>query len=257
MRTRKLTLQEWFQSYQFEHLARYHLMLPCWVDVDVTRIAERWRAKGQRMPHTAILAKAMGLAALKVPEANSAYVRTFWGKRLVLFDGAHVNVPVLCEDDGVRYLNPATVTDVDRKSVTEISQFLREVRAKKLSSSDMPLTRLVALGKNTFLNRLRLRVVHFLAFNFPSLWNRRPLGGVSLSSLLNHDSRLAAGLAVAYGPTTITACFSQVLEQPGGKTVFRVGYGFDHSIAPGYLWRQFADTLAAILDDEALVSQFD
>lgn len=255
---RRLSLQEWFQAHQFRHLLRHHLFLPISVELDVTAIARRYQSRGERVPYTAILVKAMGLAARQVPAANSIYQRTFWGERVIEFERAHVNVPVLCEHQGIRYLNIATVLDADTTSVRDIAAQLQTVKTKSLDSPDMPLTRLVATGSNSFFNRLRLRLYHFAAMNLPQLWRRRAVGGLSVTSIYTASSKPHSVMPMAYGPTTFTAGLAHVDVTPE-RMVMKVGFGFDHTVAPGYLVRQFIDAVAAALKpaDEPELAAFD
>jgi hypothetical protein len=244
MPIRRQTLEEWFLVHQLRHAARRHFHLPLFVEADVTALARAW---GASPPWSAVLVKALALTARAHPSINRAVFRTFWGTRVVELEGdRRVNLPVLVTDDaGREHLSATVVERADERPIAEIREALRAARARR--PADLPIGRLFVANRNTFLNRLRLRLIHFLVYNLPQLYVRKGGGGLSVSSLLYLAEPGFRGWAMSYGPTAFTAIAISVTGEPDGRTVMRVGVGYDHFALPGHEALDALRTLSRIL----------
>jgi hypothetical protein len=243
MPIRRQTLEEWFLVHQLRHAARHHFHLPLFVEADVSALAQAW---GASPPWSAILVKALALTARLHPSINRAVFRTFWGTRVADFDDVRVNLPVLVTDDAGRaHLSATVVERADARNIREIRELLRAARARR--PADLPIGRLFVANRNTFFNRLRLRLIHFAVYNLPHLYVRKGGGGLSVSSLLSLAEPGFRGWAMSYGPTAFTAIAISVTEEPDGRTVMRVGVGYDHFALPGHEALSALRTLARVL----------
>ncbi len=243
MPIRRQTLEEWFLVHQLRHAARHHFHLPLFVEADVSAVA---KAFGSAPPWTAVLVKALALTARVHPAINRAVFRTFWGTRVVEFDEVRVNLPVLVTDDAGRaHLSATVVERADERPVADVREALRAARARR--PADLPIGRLFVANRNTLLNRLRLRLVHFAVYNLPHLYVRKGGGGLSVSSLLSLAEPGFRGWAMSYGPTAFTAIAISVTDEPDGRTVMRVGVGYDHFALPGHEALSALRTLSRVL----------
>lgn len=246
MPVRKPTLEEWFLAYQLRALARSHVFIPALLELDVSAIAEAYRARGQRPSWTAILVKAMGLATRRVPAVNRAYARSLFGDRIIEFPDISCNLPVTIKGDDERmHLGVVTVRSVDRASVASIADAI--FASKRRSLDETTLTKLVARKPNNLLWRTVLRLIHFFAYHSPAQFEKR-VGGLGVSSLLNPKEGGGALTQVAvFGPTVLSACLTDVRTRPDGRTLMLVGIGVDHVAIDGFVVRPFADALCDAL----------
>jgi len=225
MPIRKQTLEEWFLCYQLKKLSQRHFHLPGSLDVDVTKIANHYESKGLRPPYTAILIKAVALAAQKNPQLNRMVFSTFWGTRIVEFENYTVNVPVIMEEDGKNYLSAITIKDANLLKISDITSQIKKAKSRKLSETKV--TKFV-VGRNNILKRIILRVIHFLVFNFPNLYISKGGGGLSVSSLQNLEDEFLDMRFYPYGPTAITFGLITVKKLPTKQTIMKIGAGYDH-----------------------------
>lgn len=251
MPVRRLSLEEWFLAHQLRHIGRSHFHIPGFMTVDVTALAARWRQRGEAAPFTAIVVKALALAAVRLPEINRVYLRTLLGPRVIDFQRISVNLPVLIEDGRKSWLSAITVHDADRRSVTEIRDEIRAAKTRRIE--DLRLTRIVARKPNNILWRSVLRGLHFLAYNMPRAFETRG-GGLSVSSLLVARPRPgsparpgAAWRTASFGPTAITLALSGLREESSGQVQLELGMGMDHLAMAGVTFARLADVLEELL----------
>lgn len=231
MLIRKQTLEEWFLCYQLRSLKKRHFHLPIDVDIDVTELVRQETKPGEKPPYTAILVKTVAEAAKMNPNINKTLFRTLFGARIVEFDRIHINMPIVYKFKGRKHLGAVVIKDADKKSIQEINaEILKEMR-KPLR--ERPVGRLVVDRKNHFLNRLSLKLVHFLVYNFPSFYVRKGGGGISVSSLLNLAEEGFHCRPVSFGNTAYTFCCSEVDITDSGRHILKVGAGCDHYAAGG------------------------
>ncbi len=231
MPVRKLTLQEWFLAHQLRKLWREHFYIPMDLDVDISRIEAVYQLRGKPTPYTAILAKALALAAAKRPAMNRMYLRTFYGPRIVDFDHISVNLPVVLNRNGQRHMSAVVIRNAARLTIHEIRAVIREGRRKL--PGETPVGRFVHGRPNNLWNRLRLRAIHFAVYNFPGMFLAKLAGGLSVSSLISELGEDFPGRAMAFGPTAFTVALCSVDRSVPGKTILRLGLGIDHCACRG------------------------
>ncbi|MBI5201374.1 MAG: hypothetical protein HY925_07295 [Elusimicrobia bacterium] len=244
MPIRRQSLHEWFLDYQLRHEWKRRFYNPVSVDVDVTSLAEAYEARGRDVPWSAIVVKAAGLLAQRHPEVNRVVFRTFYGARVVDFDRITVNFPVLYPRDGESILGAIAIPEPQSLSVDQIRDHIRSGRRRKLE--DTKVARWV-LGKNTFLNRLRLRAIHGAVNHFPRLYLKFGGGGVSVTSLLFLSDEDVKLRVTPYGPTAMTIGAITVSKEPDGRRLLRLGIGFDHTAVRGDQAVAAIQTMARLL----------
>ncbi|MBI4345669.1 MAG: hypothetical protein HY553_02365 [Elusimicrobia bacterium] len=255
MPVRRQTLQEWFLDYQLRHEWKRRFFNPVSLDVDVTALAEAYEAKGRPAPWSAIIVKAAALLAERVPAVNRVVFRTFYGTRVVDFDQIIVNFPMLRSREGQPVLSAITIPEPHRLSIEMIRDVIRAGRRRKLS--DTKVTKYV-VGPNTFLNRLRLKLLHATVVNFPHLYVKLGGGGLSVTSLLFLSDESVRCRVTPYGMTAMTIGALTVSREAGGRRLLHLGLGFDHTALRGDEGAVAAQTLARILQsrDPEMLAQF-
>jgi hypothetical protein len=227
---RRLTLEEWFTRHQLRAIARRHFHLPITLSADVTAAAAYYRARGERPPWTAWVVRAVGQLAAEHPHINRLLFDTPWGPRIVEPSYVAVNVPVILTHDGVPHLSATIVRDPAARTVDAVAAELRAARAKSLA--EQPIGRMFIANRNTLLNRLRLRLIHWVVWHSPGLFLKHGGGGISVSSLMLHSEPELRIWAPSYGPTCLTVCITGVHESAGVSTM-QLGVGFDHLALSG------------------------
>ena len=246
---RRLTLEEWFTNHQLNYIFRKYCHNNVTVDVDVTRLVTFAEAKGLKFSPTAAVIKAVGLLALQRPKLNRGLFFTPWGHRIVEFDAIRVNLPVLVANNGDPVLSAMVIDSPDKKSTKEIHQEIRTFASGDLS--DKPISRFVVKRKNHFINRLLLRMLHFVIFRFPRLHASKG-GGFSVSSLVNQDTSAMTVRGVAKAHTSLTFGVSGLKKSSEGKYTLLIGIGGNHSILSGVEGMDACSVLASILSDPEL-----
>ncbi len=229
MTIRTQTLEEWFSQYQLRALARDHFYIPYDMEIDVSRIVDRYARVGQRAPVTAIVIKAAALAARQHPEINRAVLSTPFGSRVVQFEDVHVNLPVLAVHAGHEHLSATVIKHVDRMSVQDIVEEVRHAKARPLE--DLPIARMFIGNRNTLRNRVALRLRHAAAYSVPALYQGFG-GGISVSSLVRSKSEGVLLRIPSYGPTAVSLCPGALRTEHGRSTLF-MGVGYDHFALTG------------------------
>ncbi|HEX4924054.1 MAG TPA: hypothetical protein VFV50_08210, partial [Bdellovibrionales bacterium] len=77
------------------------------------------------------------------------------------------------------------------------------------------------------------RLLHFIIYNFPRFYVKKGGGGISVSSLLNHQDPEFDFRPVAFGPTAFTFCMTTVKKSDDGRSIMKVGVGWDHRCGGG------------------------
>jgi hypothetical protein len=253
---RKPTLDEWFLAHQLRSMGRDYFFNPGSLDVDVTAIVERHRARGARLSYPAMVIKALALTAARVPEINRAYVRTPFGDRIVEFDHISVNLPVALRENGQTYLSAIVVRDADKRSVTEIAAQIRTAQDKPLDATK--ITKIVARKPNTLLWRTLLRGIHFAAYRWPGM-AAMGAGGLSVSSIIDHRDDPPAFRAASFGPTAMTLLITGVRQTADGRHLLELGLGLNHVAMTGLTFRKMVTVLHDLLgsSDPERLAAFD
>jgi len=245
MSIRKPTLSEWFLAYQLRSIQRNHVFNPIILEVDISVLESRYREVNKEPRYTAILIKAMALVAKEHPIINRVWFSRFWGDRLLSLPYININFPHYIEEDGRKYLIASIVPAADEKSVDEISEIIKKSCQKRLRETI--IAKHFRKNKNTFLMRLYLRVIHFLAYSFPGLYLRKGGGGLSVSSLLNHAEDGFRCTPFAWGPTAMTVSSCSVTDESDGRRIMRIGLSWDHLTGEGNEMVKSVKTLSKIL----------
>jgi hypothetical protein len=254
---RKPTLDEWFLAHQLRALGRDSFFNPGTLEVDVTAIVERHRARearpSSRLSYTALVIKALALTAREVPEINRAYLRTPFGDRVAEFDHVSVNLPVALRENGKSYLSAIVVRDADGKSVAAIAEEIRAAQARPMD--DTKITKIVARRPNTLLWRSVLRGIHFAAYRWPGM-AAMGAGGLSVSSVIDHREEPPAFRAASFGPTAMTVLITGV-RSVDGRHQLELGLGLNHVAMTGQTFRRMVTVLSDLLstsDPDALAA---
>lgn len=226
MTVRKQTLEEWFLCHQLRAVQRKHFFNPLMVDADVTAVTKLYADRGQRPPYTAIIIKAVALTAKTHPTINRMVFDTFYGTRVVDFEDVHVNVPVMAKRGDKRYLIATTIQHADSKSVAAIRDEIRAATSKDLE--DTMITKHFLSGRNTVFLRAKLRLIHFIVYNFPKLYVQKGGGGISVSSLMNHATPGLAMRMFPFGPTALTVTCASCQTDADGRSQLQLTLGWDH-----------------------------
>jgi hypothetical protein len=240
---RSPSLDEWFLIYQLKKV-NLKLHLPFYFDADISLWADHYKAQGHRIPFTEVLIKAIAFLGLEIPQINRAVFHTILGERFIDFSYAAVNLPVSLIVDGQYVLSALTIRDPHQKTNREIRE---EIKACKQKNWDqLPINRIIHKSKNKFIAKLKLRFMHFIFNNFPSLYIKRGGGGLTVSSLMNLAQENSKIFMMAYSQSafTVSSCASYELN---GKTYLKVGLAFDHFACHGEIGTKAALRLCEIL----------
>lgn len=247
---RKPTLEEWFLAYQMRAIWRNHAHTPIYVDADISEIVRRLEQRGQRPAYPALAIRALAETARLVPDINRCYLQTPLGDRVVEFDHISVNMPVALREGTGEHLMGLTVKNADQKSVDQIGLEIREARDTPLDKT--LITKHTVRRPNTLLWRTLLRGVHFASYNLGAIGKLG--GGLSVSSLIDHQRFEPVFRSVSFGPTAVTLFLSGV-RRSGERTVLEMGMGFDHLALSGQVMRRAVSALHDLLSsrgDESL-----
>ena len=253
MSIRRQTLEEWFLSYQLKKLGKGHFHLPFSLDIDITNIENAYRSRDKKVPYTAIVVKGVALLAKKFPLVNRMLFPTFYGNRIVEFPYVNVNMPIIQHEGGVPHLSATVVPEADRLRVPDIQNHISD--ALKRPFSETRIGPLLLNRKNTFFRRLVLRLLHFTIYNFPGFYVSKKGGGISVSSLLNQHDPDFDFRPVAFGPTALTFCMTTVKHNADGRSILKVGVGWDHRCGGGNEYIEALKGLSQIMsakDNETL-----
>ena len=128
-----------------------------------------------------------------------------------------------------------------------------EIRAFKATDPrTLPLGRVLVGGRNTLVNRTRLRVMHHLAYGQPRLYARFG-GAISVSSVARRHASGSWLRGMAFGPTPLTLLLTAVERCEDGRTQLSLGVGYDHTIVPGSTFAAAMQTLSGVFRDERLL----
>jgi hypothetical protein len=253
--SRAPTLDEWFLAYQLRSMNRDYFFNPATVDVDISAVAERWRARGQKLSYPALLVKGLALTARRVPAINRAYLSTPLGDRVIEFDHISVNMPIALRENGQTYLSAMVVRHADKLTVSAIAEQIRQAQARPID--DTLVTKIVARRPNRLWWRALLRGVHFAAYRWPGI-EKMGAGGLSVSSIADVRGE-PVGRTVSFGPTAMTLLISGVRRSDDGREELQLGIGVNHVATTGMAAMGAATVLREILStrDPALLAELD
>lgn len=241
---RRLTLEEWFLDHQLRNIKAERFHIAFHLEVEITAIEDAW-SQEDRLPLTAVVIKAVGLWCAQHPCLNRVLFRGLWGDRVVEFDRVNVNVPVMLRRDGIEQLSATIIQDADQKSLSDIRAELKE--AINRDPMSLPVGRYVWGRSNTWWNRLRLRVIHWVVNRFPGFYVRAGGGGVGVSSLLHNREEGVVCMAAARGATAICVIPTSTRKDDLGRLFLQLGVTMEHSILAGDALTATFGTLRDIL----------
>jgi len=242
---RKLTLEEWFLDYQLDSIWSEFFHLGFHLDIDVTKLVAEAKERGVKLAPTGVLIRAIGLLAKEKPETNRVMLRTLFGPRILELDTVGVNLPVMVANNGDPFLSAMVIKNPDKRGVADIQNEIREYAKGDLS--DKPIGRFVKNKKNTWYNRLALKMLHFAAFRMPSLYLKYEAGGYSASSVIRGDAEHLVNRGQAFGHTAGTFCLMGMHQTPDGRHTMMVGAGLNHSVMSGGEFQDVCNVLSRIL----------
>lgn len=243
MSIRNLDLDEWFSYYQLQYIQRHHFHLSSVIEADLTEVYEAYQ--GQSFPLSFILIKAMGLLLKHEPGINRQLVHSLTGLKMYEANGCHVNVPVLLNFDGYERISLTVVKDADQKSVADIKSEIKTYL--KSRPEDLWLGKYIMDKKNTFFNRFRLKVIHFMVNRFPRFLEQHGVGTGSVSSLLNLEHEGTNVCFMGRGPGAFSLTSSHFDPQ---TKIVRLGLAWDHHTGKGIDGVGAAISLCKILQNE-------
>lgn len=223
-------LEEWFLIHQLKSIRKRHFHLPFYLDVDITPYCLTLSSHWNKFPLTSFLIKALGILLEDRPQLNKMVFNSILGGKILRPNYISVNLPILLNTEGIDYVGATTIKKPHVKSIREIQNELK--RELQKDPRDLPIGKFIYKRKNSFLNRSRLRLIHFLVWNVPQFYLRFGGGGITLSSLLNLKQQNFSGHIVSFGPTAFTLCTTS-FQELDGKHILKVGVAFDHFALTG------------------------
>ncbi len=248
MPLRRQGLEEWFLDHQLRRVYRDHDFVQWQLSVDVTELWAAWKAHG-RVPATSLVIKAVALLAEARPNANRMLFRTVFGTYVAEFPYVNINVPILMQGDGEQQLGAVIVRDAADKTVAEIGEVLKEAAARHPRS--LPVGSLVFGKRNTWFNRLRLKLVHWAVYNLPWMYLKHGGGGLSVTSGLHRRAHGIAWWGAPLGPTGLTFGATEV-RAVDGRQELHLGVGIDHGLLGGDEMADVLEAFAQVWQDPAL-----
>lgn len=160
------------------------------------------------------------------------------------------------QENGRTHLSATVVPNADELPVPAIQSHISD--ALKRPFSETRIGPMLVGHKNTFLRRLMLRVLHFVIYNFPRFYVSKGGGGISVSSLLNHQDPDFDFRPVAFGPTALTFCMTTVKKNEDGRSIMKIGVGWDHRCGGGNEYIEALKGLSHIMaaKDPATLEKF-
>lgn len=225
---RKLSLAEWFLSYQLEFIEKHYCHISGVWEIDLTKLVDRFDGDIKTVPFTSVLIKACALWQRECPEINRQVFKTPLGKRFYSCDQRAVNVPALLQYNGRPYLSVVSIKQADQKPLAAIQQALKDYT--KTDPKALPVGRFVINKRNHFFNRLRLIIIHTLVNRFPGLAEKFQVGTISVSSLLSSQQD-ADVTFMAKGPGAMSLTLCHVDD---ATNTMKIGFSWDHATANGY-----------------------
>ena len=165
------------------------------------------------------------------PPMNRMVFKTLFGVRVLEPTYVALNIPVLLRNVQPDYLSATTIENADLKTMAQLHEEIRLAAHRK--PHELPVGKFVIGKPNTFLNRMRLRIIHALVYSSPAAFLKHKAGAVSFSSLLLLNRPGLVVRPVSYGPTGITLCVMSVEVTPDKRSILKIGVGIDHYALSG------------------------
>jgi hypothetical protein len=214
------------------HIKKNAFHLPFHIKIDLTKLANKYEQAGRPVPYTAVLIKAAAMLAKARPSIHRMVVKTFYGLRMIEFENPAVNVPIYIPHGNRKYLTAAVIKDAHTKSIAQIRSEIRSTKRQPVEK--LMINRFFIRNRNHLLNRLRLRLLHFFAYNFPGAYEKRG-GGITVSSLIGslREGESPTLTPIAFGPNCLTLCASSIEKGKDGSVFLNLGVGLNHICCSG------------------------
>ena len=224
---------------------------PIILKVNVSHLIKEHQSE-KKFPYTALLVKAAALLLRDRPSINKMYFKTLFGERILEPDYIAVNMPISLRIDGKYVLSAHAAYEPQNLSLFEIMEDIKQIFKK--GWKDLPINNIIHNGSNNFINRFKLKMIHFFVYKFPKLYSQKKAGGISVSSLMNLNQNLGGLQMMALGatPITISSCASYI---ENGKTYLNIGIGINHSVVHGEIATEAVTHLAKIFESEEYTHQ--
>ncbi|PCJ46866.1 MAG: hypothetical protein COA99_01975 [Moraxellaceae bacterium] len=226
---RKLSLAEWFLTYQLKYVDRNYSHIAGMAEVDLSRILDHFGGDPLKVPLTSILIKACSIWQRENPVINRQMFKTLLGPRLYSCESNSVNIPALLKADGDPYLSVLCIKNADQKTISSIKDEIANYSTT--DPKTLPIGSRLIGKPNNIINRWRLRIIHFVVNTFPTIQNKLQIGTISLSSLLTSNQEGTDVTLMGKGPgaVSLTICGFD------SKTkMMTIGISWDHATAQGY-----------------------
>ncbi len=227
---RKLTLSEWFLRYQLLKLQKHRFYLPIELNLDVSAMNSFFKSRNLRFPATALMVKLAALLQIEAPYTHRLIFPTLFGPRLAEATEPIVNLPIVIRHKEKEVLSAISIHGAHQKTLSQIAEEIKVARDKHIDA--YPIVRFVVENQNTFVNRMLLRGLYFLAYCVPQNYVKRKGGGICVSSLFNNHASHLNSRPYAFGPTALTFCFSSLKEELGADFL-KIGIGYEHTAFTG------------------------
>lgn len=244
---RKPTVDEWFLALQLKQIKKgFHL--PFHLKADVTHMT----LHSSRPLFTAMLVKAASILLRQRSQMNKIITHGTCGIRIIEPAYNGVNVPLELEIEGRKIVTGVTIEDAFRKSLKEIHDEIKKAKGKTLN--DLPVNKIIHSRGLDFIKKIKLKILHFILMNFPSLYLKKRVGGISVSSLLNYADPSVNVSMSAFGMTVLTISSCSIIQEKN-KTYLDIGMAFDHSVIHGKDGVEAIHEFVRILQNPELFSE--
>ena len=227
----KPSLEEWAAIYLHRKVWSQGFFVPASVDVDVTPIVERFSGSATPAPFAAILLKAIALMGARNPSVNQMVFNTFYGTRVLKMGKVSVSLPMTFTEDGRTRARIEVIESPHELSLAEIRDRIRKLKVRELSPSS--LFRFCADRPNTLLNRLRIKLMVTLLFQFPGLVAKRGGAALALSSLLHLGEEGFQLRATALSPCALSFSVGALYRSNEGRSILPLGICYNHLACRG------------------------
>jgi len=220
-------------------------------DVTDARTFVKQQRRNGRASFKAFLMYCLARAAMAYPEVHS--MRR--GRKHYFFN--HIDIATIFEDtvEGHLQVVPGVLTNVEQKSIHEITDELENFKATEVNRSNM------VMGKPgaSLLTRLFMKLPQFMqqwTFNFllgNPIRAQKMMGSIMFSNLSPFVDRAAWGIPLSMHPCNVLT--GPIVKKPvvhNGKIAIRsilnLTISFDHDVVDGAQMSRFVNHLADIIE---------
>jgi len=221
-------------------------------DVTEARQFVKQQRKNGRASFKAFMMQCVARAAMMFPEVHS--MRR--GRKHYFFD--HIDIATIFEDtvEGHLQVVPGVLTNVEKKSIHEITAELEDFKATEVNRTNM------VMGKPgaSLLTRLFMKLPQFLqqwTFNFllgNPLRAQRMMGSIMFSNLSPFIDLSAWGIPLTMHPVNVLP--GPIVKKPvvhngeiAIRSILNLTISFDHDVVDGAQMSRFVNHLASLIEN--------